>query len=342
MVEQDNQASSNQGNAQQNNPPQQSGQSQPTNSQPQQAGNPQQGNVVRPQQQATQNNSRAPQQAPPQNVQKQKSPPANKKQSAPEKKDAKDMSSYERRFRDFVKRRFGGLIGDMLLENELKELNVNDLSLLDETKQLEIMNNVLEDVFKKHHMDKAKNETRIDMYIQLCLDKAANMMKQELNDEVHIGFIEITHHDENGIEKFVSEDVEDTFWCIPGVSSGDLDSWLNIIVPERESMMLMTEYSKSKNIAFNPMDEKQKRDIMFRILRLIFDSINSIAAEIMKTNITYSLDDIKVLDIDLSDEIKKSIGSREKEKGSRPDMISARFEVKVGNLPFNVYALVNH
>ncbi|MFP4118100.1 MAG: hypothetical protein ACLFTR_04200 [Candidatus Woesearchaeota archaeon] len=300
-----------------------------------------QGNVVKPQQQAMQQNAQSPVTSDASNGGKQAS--QNKKMSAPEPspKKKEDMSSYEKRFRDFIKRKFGGLIGDILLDSELKNLNVKDISLLDESQQIQVMENVLEDIFKKHHMEKAKEETRMDMYVQLSLDKASNLIQQQLNDEVEIGFIEIVHNDERKIESYVAEDVEETYWCVSGKSSGSLDSWFNIIVPDRESMMLMTEYSKNKGITFNPMDEKQKQDLMFQILRLIFDSINSILGELIKTNVTYSLDELKTLDVELADEIKNSTDKREKETGAQATMTSAKFEVKVNNMTLRVLVLIN-
>ena len=303
-----------------------------------------QGNVVRPQQQNTQNNTKTPINAVNKSNSNASNVPVNNKTSNPSKKfqtkkSSDDMSSYEKRFRDFIKRRFGGLIGDMLLDSEMSKLNIQDMSLLDDSNQIDIMNKVLNDIFEKHEMQDAKEQTRVEMYIQLCLDEAGNQISQKLNDKANIGFVDVVHKNEKIIENYSPDNTEKTYWIISGNTEGDIQTQIKILVPERESMMLMTEYCKNNEITFNPTDEKQKEEILFDLVTVIFGSIIDVADKIMQKNISFNLNEFASLDVDVIDKFKKAIDNFDKEKGSRPDIISLKLTIELGAMKYEILLL---
>ena len=286
------------------------------------------GNVARPQQEGMQQKSAAPRTA---------SPPKKNAKPSPKKDVAKkeeDVSPFERRFKEFIKRRFGGLIGDILIESELNKLGVKDLSLLDEQQQVKTMEKVLQDIFSKHKMESAKTETIFEMQLQLALDKAAELIKQSYQGkDVELSQIEITLHDESRIEKFANEESEVKYWNVVGNISGDLSANMDVIISQRESMMLLASYAKHTQRQFNPLDENAKRSMLFEFLSVIFNAVQNASSGLIGKQVSYSFDELKDLDVDSIDSIKKRIADLEKKKGGRADVASAKMDMKVSNQP---------
>ncbi|MFW5852871.1 MAG: hypothetical protein ACOCUR_02480 [Nanoarchaeota archaeon] len=312
---------------QQNNPNNtnnnQQAQQPPTQNNQQQTG----GNVVRPQQTNTMNNAAA---APKQQQQQKTATPAKQ----PIKRSEKEQSSYERRFREFIKNRFGGMIGEILLNRELKNQNINDLSLLDEAGQMKVMDTVLQNIFKEHNMPGAMENTRLEMKLQLCLDKAAELMKDSY-DDVELGHITVTHNDQGKLDRFSAETGE-KFWSTSATTTGTLNSQAYIITPERETMMLMTGYAKNKKIDFNPLDEKQKKETLHRFFRSIFDPYTQVAKQIIGADVSYELFETSETNIDYIDGIKDENEKKEKESRKRTDVVSAEFTAELDRQKFPI------
>ena len=329
----------NQGNNSSNNS--QNANNQQPNTQPQQ-----QGNVIRPQQANAVNNQVK------QPVQTQPTPQANPQQNAPatqpaQKKAAKPQSKnkedqmcpYEKRFRTFVKNRFGGMIGEILLGSEFNKYNVNDFSLLEAKQQIEIMEKVIVDVFKEHNMQEALEQTKVDLKFQLAIDKMIELMKP-LYASTEVEYINVTHNNSELLNRYNSE--TEKALCTFGDISGQFNGKVYLFTSERETMMLVTDYAKKKNIDFNPLDEKQKNDTMFGFFNYIRDSFITSLKDIIPVNITNNWTEIKPTNIELVDEIKKQIDEQTKTKGSRVDVVTAEFTITLErqDLPVKLFICV--
>ncbi len=298
------------------------------NAQPQQ-----QGNVIRPQQVNATNNQSQPIQAQTQ----ANSPPAQPAQKAATSQKAKNneenMSSYEKRFRTFVKNRFGGMIGEILLGTEFGKYGVRDFSLLDQKQQIDIMEKVITDVFNQHNMQQALDQTKLDLKLQLAIDKMIELMKP-IYTSVEVEYINVTHNNTELMNRYNSE--TEKAICTMGDISGQVNGKLYLFTSDRETMMLVTDYAKKKNIEFNPLDEKQKNDTMFAFLNFIRDSFITSLKDIIPVNITNNWSETRSSGIELVDEIKKSIDEQTKEKGSRVDVVSAEFTITLERQEFPV------
>lgn len=275
-------------------------------------------NVIRPQQTSTLNNaSNKP-------LNQQNGNPKQVKQSSVKKKSEDEMSSYEKRFITFVKNKFGGMIGETLMNTELEKYNISDLSLLDETQQVQIMEKVVEDVFAEHNMPSAQEQTKMELKIQLALDKAIVQLK-ELYNSVEIDYVRVEHNDSSQLDKYNSDTVK--AWCTFGELTGQPSGKIYLFTSERETMMMITDYAKKKNLEFNPLDEKQKNETLFSFFSTIFNSFVSSLNTIIPTNFSYKFTETKNTGIELVEDIKKEIDEQEKQKNSRVDVISVNFKI---------------
>ncbi len=249
---------------------------------------------------------------------------------------------YEKRFREFVKKKFGGIIGEMLLDNELAKFNVEDMSRLTEDQQIQAMKNVLEDIFKKHSMKRAEAHTKVEMFLQLSIDKAIEILKGQLTDDIGMSYIEVVHQNENKLKSFSSVGEDEKYWDITGTVSGGIEGEIDLVLSEKESIMQITEFAKLQNQEFNPLDEKQKKNLLFRLLGMIFDAYLGIATNMLSTNISYKLDEIKELDIDRINNIIKEANELSEKKAARTDITSAEFTVTIDGQDFNMLLFITY
>ena len=300
---------------------------QPNNVQPQQ-----QGNVIRPEQSNLVNNSTKTPQS--NQVSSESKQPQKTQQNPPaDVKKEENMSAFEKRFRGFVKHRFGGMIGETLLGTELQRNNVQDMSLLDEQKQIEIMEKIIDDVFREHNMPQARDQTKIELKLQLALDKTIETLK-EIYSSVEIEYINLEHNNSELLNVYSSE--TEKAWCTFGESKGTVNSKIYLFTPERETMMQITDYAKKKNIDFNPLDEEQKSATLFGFYKCIIDSFLSSLKGIIHFNTEYSLSSTSRSSLDLVEDIREEITAQEKNKGSRVDVISVDCTFEIERQPFHL------
>lgn len=250
-----------------------------------------------------------------------------------------NMSSYEKRFRTFVKNRFGGMIGEILLGTEFNKYGVKDFSLLETKQQIEVMEKVITDVFNQHNMQQALNQTKLDLKLQLAIDKMIELMKP-VYTSVEVEYINVIHNNTELLKRYNSE--TEKAICTMGDISGQVNGKLYLFTSDRETMMLVTDYAKKKNIEFNPLDEKQKNDTMFGFFNFIRDSFITSLKDILPVNITNNWSETKSSSIELVDEIKKNIDEQEKAKGSRVDVITAEFTITIErqDLPVKLFLCI--
>ncbi|MFW6231377.1 MAG: hypothetical protein ACOC32_05135 [Nanoarchaeota archaeon] len=276
-------------------------------------------NVMRPQEQNMQKNAQQVPRQRPKTAVKAKQP---KKQESQE----QQMSVYEKRFREFLKNKFGGMIGNTLLTNELDKLNISNISNKSDQEQIQVMENVLHGIFEKHSMAEAEEHTKLEMKLQLCLDETASLLKN-FAGEVEIKQIDINHNNRDMLKRYRVDAEEKDSLCTIAEISGTMSSKAYIMVDERMGMMLMTEYAKKQGKEFNPLDEKQKNAVYYEFLRFIFDNYLSVVQKLLDVNISYKLTETKDALIDTVEEIEKEIEAIEKERNGRVDLVSAETKI---------------
>lgn len=290
---------------------------------------PVQGNVVKPQQQAMQQNAQQPvQQQPLRQPQKQKGNAT--------------MSSYEKRFREFLKNKFGGMIGNTLLDNEMKKLKITNISALSDAEQMSTMENILHSIFQEHHMQKSEENTRLEMKLELCLDKAAENM-QSYAKEVKMEPLNVNHNNATKTRTFITnEDSTETYWCTLGTTTGILQAKLYLFTTERQSMMLMTEYAKSQKMEFNPLDEELKNKVFYSFLNFIGTSYLSVSKTLLGIDIQFQFTETKPVDINFIEGIDKEIAETEKKQNAKVDMTSVDTKITFDRQEFAISLFVAH
>jgi hypothetical protein len=132
----------------------------------------------------------------------------------------------------------------------------------------------------------------------------------------------------------------ETYWCIDTKVSGSIQSNAYLFTTEKQSMMLMTEFAKSKNMEFNPLDEEQKKNVFYTFLKFIFDAYLNVAQSVIGANIQYQFGDIKPTDINLVEEIQKKIADEETKAGKRLDVTTVRSTITLDRQPFEIILVI--
>ena len=295
-------------------------------------------NLMKPQQQQMQNQAQRPVE------QSQKTNPTSnsKDQSSkkPQKKQEKEMSSYEKRFRSFIKSHFGGMIGDMLLDEKLSEMKVQDISMLDEKQQMMTMETIITDIFQKHNMQESKEHTILELKLQLCLDKAIALLKEELQkDNIEIDQLEVEHHNAEVLERYAKEGEEEITWGSSFKAKGSIEGKGYLFTHEKQISLLISDFAKAKKIEFNAQDEKQKFDMFYKFAQAIFNNYMSVVKEMLGYELKVEFEESKVADINLVDDIREEIAKMEKDSGHRINVISAEFAMSIGRQKFSGTAI---
>lgn len=246
-----------------------------------------------------------------------------------------DSNKIEKRFVDFLYSKFGKMIGNMLLTAQLAKKEITSISDLKNGDQIKFMDETLTEMFKKHGLGTSSEHVRLELKMQLCLDKMSEMVSKELNMNVTIDNLNITYQDFEGFDGFMPAPNREEHWCsIGNFMSKNISAKTYIFTEGTKSLRFLIEYARIKNLNLSVTENEKKYKIFHQFLHLLIQSFDEVLDERYKHEVSYEINSTYVVTDSFIENIIRSITLYEQVTNMRSKVTSIQFKLQIGNTDF--------